>query len=206
MKTNEKTPKKGTTMKIRSMRAAFLAGLVLALLSCITVNIYFPEAEVKKAAEDIVNEVRGTDKQKKDEVKKDAVTKSEGFSLVPRLHAQQATVVSSPRIRAIKEAMKVRLEQLAPYYDAGRIGEANDGYVQSLKEDGLSLQDRSVFRKLVGDENKDRKDLYAEVAKALNVDASKLGEVQKIFADQWKGTARAGWMIQNADGSWVKKS
>lgn len=192
-------------MNIRSMRSVFLAGLTLALLSCITVNIYFPEAEVKKAAEDIVNDVRGTDKQKKEEIKKEVVAESAGFSLVPGLYAQQATEVSSPRIRAIKESMKARLEQLVPFYDAGRIGEGKDGLLQVLKEDGLSLQDRSVLRKLAGDENKDRKDLYAEVAKALNVDASKMGDVQKIFADQWIGTARAGWMIQKADGTWAKK-
>jgi uncharacterized protein YdbL (DUF1318 family) len=201
----EKNLKKGLPMKIRSMRSVFLAGLTLALLSCITVNIYFPEAEVKKAAEDIVNDVRGTDKQKKEEIKKDVVAESAGFSLVPGLYAQQATEVSTPRIRAIKESMKARLEQLVPFYDAGRIGEGKDGLLQVLKEEGLSLQDKSVLRKVTGDENKDRKDLYAEVAKALNVDASKMGDVQKIFADQWIGTARAGWMVQNADGTWAKK-
>jgi len=192
-------------MKIRSMRVVLLAGLTLALLSCITVNIYFPEAEVKKAAEDIVNEVQGTAPAKKDEIKKDAVAEAAGFSLVPGLYAQQATDVSTPRIRAIKESMKARFDQLVPYYDAGRIGVGKDGLLQVLKEDGLSLQDKAVLRKLTGDENKDRKDLYAEVAKALSVDASKIGEVQKIFADQWIGTAHAGWMVQKADGSWAKK-
>ena len=197
-------------MKIKSMRAVFLAGLVLALLSCITVNIYFPEAEVKKAAEDIVNDVRGTDKEKKDEVKKDEIKKfsvaeAPGFSLFPALYAQQATDVSTPGIRALKEAMKARLPQLGPYYDAGRIGEANTGFLQILNENGLSLQDRPVFRKLVNDENKDRRDLYAEVAKALNVDPSKIADVQKIFAGQWIATARAGWMVQKPDGSWAKK-
>jgi uncharacterized protein YdbL (DUF1318 family) len=192
-------------MKIRSMRAVFLAGLVLALLSCITVNIYFPEGEVKKTAEDIVNEVRSADKEKKDEIKKDVVAESAAFSLVPTLYAQQETEVTTPRIRAIKESIKGRFEQLVPHFDAGRIGETNTGYLQSLKEEGLSLQDRSVLRKLVNDENKDRKDLYAEVGKALNVDAKDITRVEKIFAEQWIGKAHAGWMIQNADGAWVKK-
>jgi hypothetical protein len=44
------------------------------------------------------------------------------------------------------------------------------------------------------------------VAKALNVDAKDLIQVEKIFADQWIGKAHAGWMIQKADGAWVKKS
>jgi len=192
-------------MKIKSTRALFLGGLALALLSCITVNIYFPEAEVKKAAEDIVNDVRGTDKEKKDEIKKDAVADSAGFSLFPALYAQQATEVSTPGIRALKEAMKARQAQLVPHFDAGRVGEATSGFLQTLNEEGLSLQDKAVLRKLVGDENKDRKELYAEVAKALNVDPSKIADVQKIFADQWIGTARAGWMVQKPDGSWAKK-
>jgi uncharacterized protein YdbL (DUF1318 family) len=187
------------------MRSVFLAGLTLALLSCITVNIYFPEAEVKKAAQDIVNEVQGTAPAKKEEIKKDAVAEAAGFSLVPGLYAQQATEVSNPKIRAIKESLKARFEQLVPYYDAGRIGIGNDGYLQALNQDGLSLQDKAVLRKLTGDENKDRKDLYAEVAKALSVDASKMGDVQKIFADQWISTARPGWMVQKADGTWAKK-
>ena len=48
-------------------------------------------------------------------------------------------------------------------------------------------------------------DSTAKIRRALNVDASKMGDVQKIFADQWIGTARAGWMIQKADGTWAKK-
>ncbi|HYA48587.1 MAG TPA: DUF1318 domain-containing protein [Burkholderiales bacterium] len=194
-------------MKIRSLRAVFLAGLTLALLSCITVNIYFPEAEVKKAAEDIVNDVRSADKdkEKKDETKKEAVAQSVGFSLLPGLYAQEATEVTTPRIRALKESLKARFPQLVPYFDAGRIGESATGTVQTLNEEGLSLQDKSVFRKLVNDENRDRKDLYTEVTKAMNIDASKIGDVQKIFAAQWIGAAHAGWMIQKADGSWVKK-
>ncbi len=188
-------------MKTKPMKAVFLAGMALALLSCITVNIYFPEGEVKKTAEDIVNDVRGG--EKKDEVKN--TTASAGFSLLPALYAQQETEVSSPRIRAIKESIKARFGQLVPHFDAGRLGEGNNGYLQSLKEEGLSLQERSAFRKLLGDENNDRKVLYGEVAKALNVDAKDLDRVGKIFADQWIGKARSGWMIQKADGGWTKK-
>ncbi|HVP90481.1 MAG TPA: DUF1318 domain-containing protein [Terriglobales bacterium] len=194
-------------MKIRSFKAVFLAGLTLALLSCITVNIYFPEAEVKKAAEDIVKEVQGADKDKgkTDEIKKESVAQTPGFSLVPGLYAQQATEVSSPRIRAIKESMKGRFEQLVPHYDAGRIGIGSDGNLKVLKTDGLSLQDRAVLTRLVNDENKDRKDLYAEVAKAMNIDAGKVGDVQRVFAEQWIGSARPGWMVQKPDGTWAKK-
>jgi uncharacterized protein len=193
-------------MNIRSMKGALLAGSILAFLACITVNIYFPESAVKKTAEDIVNDVRGADKPIKDEIKKkDEVKKSPGFSLFPRLYAQQETEVTTPGIRAIKESIKARFDKLVPHFDAGRIGETNDGYILGLNEDGLSLQDKSVLRKLIKDESQDRKDLYAEVAKALNIDAGQIGRVQQIFAEQWIGKAHAGWMIQKADGGWVKK-
>ena len=195
----------GSKMKIRSMKATFSAGLFLALSACITVNIYFPESEVRKTAEDIVNEVRGSDKTIKDEVKKDEVKKSASFSLVPRLHAQQETEVTTPRIRALKESIKGRFDQLVPHFDAGRIGETKDGILQVLNEDGLSLQEKSVLRKLVKDENQDRRDLYDEVAKALSIDPSQIERVQQIFAEQWIGKAHPGWMVQKSDGSWVKK-
>jgi len=192
-------------MNIRSMKAAFSAVLILAFLACITVNIYFPESVVKKTAEDIVNEVRGSGKKIKDEVKKDEAKKSASFSLVPSLYAQQETEVTTPRIRALKESLKGRFDKLVPHYDAVRIGETKDGNLQVLNEDGLSLQDKSVLRKLVNDENQDRTDLYAEVAKALNIDAGQIARVRQIFAEQWIGKAHAGWMVQKADGSWVKK-
>lgn len=192
-------------MKIRSMKAVFSAGWILALSACITVNIYFPEAAVKKTAEEIVNEVRGPDKTIKDEVKKDEAKKSAGFSLVPSLYAQQETEVTTPRIRAIKESIKGRFGKLVPHFDVGRVGETKDGNLQVLNENGLSLQDKSVLRKLVKDENQDRTYLYAEVAKALDIDAGQIGKVRQIFAEQWIGKAHAGWMIQKADGSWVKK-
>jgi len=197
-------------MKIKPLGAIALGGLALAVLSCITVNIYFPESEVKKTAEDIVSEVRAAEKEKQDEAKKDKALISEtrrasAFSLVPGLWAQQETEVTTPRIRALKESLKTRFDSLIPHFDAGRLGEANTGYLASLKEEGLGLQERAVLRKLVADENKDRRELYAEVAKALDIDPGQINRIEKIFAEQWIGQARPGWMIQKPDGAWVKK-
>ncbi len=184
-------------MKIRSLKMILPAAAVLVVLSCITVNIYFPEGEVRRTAEEIVNEVQGI--EKKEEIKKTP------FSLFPSLYAQQETEVTTPKIRAIKEAMTARFAELIPHLDAGRIGVANNGFLEVLNEEGLGLQDRALFRKLVKDENQDRTDLYSEVAKALDIDPSQIERVRNIFAEQWTSTARSGWMIQKADGSWAKK-
>jgi uncharacterized protein YdbL (DUF1318 family) len=192
-------------MNIRSIKGALLVGWFPALFACITVNLYFPESTVRKTAEDIVNEVRGSDKTIKDEIKKDEMEQPENFVPGPSLQTEQETEVTTPRIRALKESIKQRFDKLVPSFDAARIGETKDGNLEVLNEDGLSLQDKSVLRKLVKDENQDRGDLYAEVAKALNIDAGQIERIRQIFAEQWIGKAHPGWMVQKVDGSWVKK-
>jgi uncharacterized protein YdbL (DUF1318 family) len=184
------------------------AGL-LFVLACITVNIYFPEATVKQAAAEIVDEIRKTDAEKK---APDALAvlpelqQAPRFSLVPAAYAQDATNVSTPAIRALKESMKTRFAVLKAYYDSGNVGETNKGTVDIRDEAGLNLQAKAALRNLVKDENGDRVKLYAEVAKALNIEASQIERIEKIFAEEWIKNAAAGWWVQNEDGTWVKKS
>jgi uncharacterized protein len=187
--------------------AVFAASLSLAL-ACITVNIYFPEAAVKQAASEIVDEVRQQnvpDKSQPEPVKKQTVSRNAGFSFVPAAFAQQETAVSSPTIRALKDSMKQRFPALKPYYDAGHVGENNNGFVEVRDDSALSLKDKAALRDLVRDENNDRTKLYAEVAKALNVDPSQVGRVQKIFAQSWINNAAPGWWVQKDNGEWAKK-
>jgi uncharacterized protein YdbL (DUF1318 family) len=187
---------------------AAAAGLVL-VLACITVNIYFPEAEVKQAAAQIVDEIRKQETEKKGA---EAVLQAplpgpaSSFTLVPAAYAQQETTVSNPAIRALKDSMKSRFPSLKPYYDAGNVGETNKGLLEVRDESGLNLQSKAALRNLVRDENADRMKLYAEVAKALNIESSQVERVQTIFAAEWEKTASAGWWIQKDDGTWVKKS
>lgn len=184
------------------------AGLVL-ILACITVNIYFPEATVKQAAAEIVDEIRKTDAEKKGPeavAQRPVLRESSSFSLVPAAYAQEATTVSTPAIRALKDSMKARFAALKPYFDAGNIGETNKGMIEVRDETGLNLQAKAALRNLVKDENADRTKLYAEVAKALKIEASQIEKIQKIFAAEWAKSAAAGWWIQQEDGNWVKKS
>ncbi|HUT08128.1 MAG TPA: DUF1318 domain-containing protein [Candidatus Latescibacteria bacterium] len=184
------------------------AGLVF-VLACITVNIYFPEATVKQAAAEIVDEIRKKDAEKtgQDTIKKlTSLQGSAAFSFVPAAYAQEVTNVSTPAIRALKESMKTRFVALKPYYDGGNVGEMNKGMVDVRDEAGLNLQAKAALRNLVKDENGDRMKLYAEVAKALNIEASQVERIQKIFAEEWIKNAAVGWWIQQEDGAWVKKS
>jgi uncharacterized protein YdbL (DUF1318 family) len=196
------------------MRKRYTVGGIAAVglvfvLACITVNIYFPEATVKQAAEQIVDEIRKKDAEKsgQEAVKKlAALRESASFSLVPAAYAQDATSVSTPAIRALKEAMKNRFPALKPYFDGGNVGETNKGLLEVRDEAGLNLQAKAALRNLVKDENGDRTKLYAEVAKSLNIEASQIERIQRIFAESWIKSAAAGWWIQQDDGAWVKKN
>lgn len=193
------------------MKTKFV-GLAVSLtlvLACITVNIYFPEATVRKAADEIVEEIRKKDAEERtatDAVQKeDRVSRRTGFSLVTAAFAQEETSVSNPAIRALKDAMKQRFSSLKPLFDAGSIGENNNGLLDVRSEDGMNLKDKASLRGLVKDENGDRMKLYAEVARALGIDASQTGRIQKIFAESWSNAAAPGWWVQKGTGEWVKK-
>ncbi|MEN6561475.1 MAG: DUF1318 domain-containing protein [Acidobacteriota bacterium] len=196
-------------MKKRYALATALAAGLVFVLACITVNIYFPEATVKQAAAEIVDEIRKTDAEKKAAEPVAELTGPRGsaaFSLVPAAYAQEATSVSTPAIRALKESMKNRFVSLQPYFAAGNIGESNKGLLDVRDEAGLNLQAKAALRNLVKDENGDRTKLYAEVAKALNIEAGQVERIQKIFAAEWAKSAASGWWIQQENGAWVKKT
>jgi uncharacterized protein YdbL (DUF1318 family) len=181
---------------------------LLFVLACITVNIYFPEATVKQAAAEIVDEIRKTEGEKKGpeaSFQPPALREAGPFTLVPAAYAQEATSVSTPAIRALKESMRNRFPSLKPYFDAGNVGETNKGMLEVRDEAGLNLQAKAALRNAVRDENGDRTKLYAEVAKALNIEANQIEKIQKIFAEEWAKSAAAGWWVQKEDGSWAKK-
>ncbi len=193
-------------MKTRKVGFAACAAAFTLVLACITVNIYFPEAAVKKTADEIVDEIRKQDANKAPEVKKVARTApASGFTLVPMAFAQQETTVSNPAIRALKDSMKQRFPSLKPFYEGGNIGETNTGLVDVRDDSALNLKDKSTLRGLVKDENADRMNLYGEVAKALNIKASEIPRIQKLFAQSWQNAAQTGWWIQNEAGAWAKK-
>jgi uncharacterized protein YdbL (DUF1318 family) len=196
-------------MKIKNANLILIECLLLSFFSCITVNIYFPEATVKKTAEEIVDEVRKNNEKDKDKQKKEEagqpILDQKTFSFIPLAIAQEETTVSSPKIRALKQSLKERFPQLRSFFDNGNIGETNDGFVQIRDESSLGLREKASLRDLIKDENSDRKMLYAEVARALNIDSSQIPRIGKIFAENWIRDAQPGWWIQKEDGEWIKK-
>lgn len=194
--------------KRHALGTAGIVGLAF-VVACVTVNIYFPEAEVKAAASQIESDIQkqAAEKAGQETIKKIAILPpAPSFSFVPAAYAQQETTVSNPAIRALKDQSANNLAALMPFFNAGNVGLTNTGLVEIRDEASLSLQDKAALRKLVKDDNDVRMKLYAEVAKALNIEASQIMKIQKIFAQSRIDAAPAGWWTQKDDGTWVKKS
>ena len=200
-------------MRLKALRFASISLSFLFLFSCLTINIYFPEAEVRKEAEEIVKEIRKSEEEKKEdkknasgvgEAQKILSDRENSFSLVPAAYAQEE--LTNPKIRALKQSLSERFPKLRPFFDKQNIGETNDGLIRIRDESGLNLKEKALLRNLVNDENDDRRNFYAEYAKAKEIDSSQINRVQKIFAEKWINEAKAGWWIQKEDGGWVKKT
>lgn len=183
----------------------------LAAVSCVTINIYFPAEEVRGAADRIVNEVWG-EKASGDQPAKetpDQQPPGPSSSLWPvfgarDVFAAQDINVSTPEIRALKEAIKNRSGQLFPYLDSGHVGIGKEGLLKVRSTDGLNLKARGEVNRLIAAENADRERLYVEIARA-NGFPDQTDEVRAIFADSWREQARPGWFLENARGGWQRK-
>ena len=199
-------------MRKLSMGMALLVGLV-AIMACVTVNIYFPAGEMQEVAKEIVDEVRQEQAEKKKQ-KDGLAPRPAGLrlaGLVEALGVRQARAqvninISTPAIRALRSALSGRFNSLRPYYAAGALGENNRGYVEIRDTGGLNLKDKARARKLVDAENRDRSTLYREILRANNLGAQFMGEVERIFANSWRGqNVVPGSWVQNDDGSWARR-
>jgi uncharacterized protein len=200
-----------------SKRHWFVWGWTIFLVSCVTVNIYFPAAAIQKAADQIVDDVRKTPEQKPGEGSEqkpgDKTDKTDLWGRVrvayigpTEAHAAAVDVnVSTPAIRALKASMANRFPQLQPLYGKGAIGETNTGLVAIRDTGALSLKEKADLNRLVGEENADRQALYREIIRANNLDMGTLAEVQRLFANSWRDKSSPGWWIQSDNGQWGRK-
>lgn len=172
---------------------------MLALVGCVTIpiNIYFPAAAIENAAEKIETEVRGA-------------TPEQSSRVVPSFFIQRAYAVDvnveTPKIRKIVESRKARFPQVDQMLSDGFAGEGNNGYLKE-KDRGVygDLKKLADARRVMAEENKDRKELYLEIVRANNIPEEKVKEVEKIFAETNRGKLKAGQYYEDETGAWVKK-
>jgi uncharacterized protein len=189
---------------------------VAIVAGCVTVNVFFPAAEVEKTAEEIVDEVY----QEKQELPKQepaekprSSNEGDAFRGIVRIailgptpaFAEEAETVSNAAIRGLKAQIGQRHTELLPYYQQGRVGITRDGFLEVRGTSGLGLPQVAAMKRLVDADNGARRQLYEEVAKALNLKPDQVSQVRKIFAKQWRDKAQPGWAVQADDGQWGRK-
>lgn len=183
----------------KCLRPAWVPILCMAIFifACVTINIYFPAEKVESVAGDIVNDIRGPgsgEQEKPQGNDKTSLLQKTLLALSPSpAWAQEVTEVSNPTIRSLKERMRNRYNQMKPFYQRGMLKEGNNGYVSVANTSGLGLKEKRDLNAFVDAENKDRKTLYVEVAKALKVhpiDSAQINRVAEIFAKEWQKSVR----------------
>ncbi len=196
--------------------------IIIASCAVITVNIYFPEKDVKEAYKNLEKELMTTDKKMED-------VKPEGkpggkpessirFEFVPAAYAQEAGLADkiseivkkmADVVNAYKE-MGARIADTDRLRDSGTVGEGKNGLLIE-REKSLSPADKRI----VDAENENRKTVMRGMAKAIirinrvPENEENLRQVMPQAVEQFaairRDSAKKGWWIQDAGGNWGKK-
>jgi len=211
------------TVKISTKLAMLLIG-ALALVACITINVYFPEAAIKDLSEQIEDQV---ERQAAGETGDEAPASQDPPPQARRSNATGdvmmavlslgATVawaedevpapeITNPAIRKIIDSRAQRLDAVNRFKASGVVGENNTALLEIRDLDLVDgLRERAEVQRLVKAENSDRDQLFREIAAAKDVDLSQLPKIQQTYAQTLREKARPGAWIQLPDGEWVKK-
>lgn len=198
---------------LKQLTTALFTGLML--ISCVTINIYFPAAAAEKAADRIIEDIWGEEGVVQPEAEKTSLYEASGQGerfvivksvldwLVPPAAAEADLNISSPAINTLQKQMKARHSSLKSYYSNGAIGLTEQGLLAIHNAKVVSLKDRNKVKALLADENKDRQALYAELARA-NGHPEWKADIQATFARRWVDKASKGWWYETG-GTWQQK-
>jgi len=208
-------------------------GALLSFAACaiITVNVYFPEKDVKSAYKSLEDELLQPTPKKEDSTPPPkpsshlqgptllALAGPWRIGLVTEAFAQDdlsqriaEEIKTYPEVVAAYKGRGQRLARLKQLKDQGLVGEGNDGKVV-LRAKPPQVGDAET--KLVQEENKDREVIMSGMAKAIlklskqepissNLAKAKT-QATETFASLRRDEAQPGWWIQLPDGSWKQK-
>jgi uncharacterized protein YdbL (DUF1318 family) len=202
--------------KIKLLTVVFF--FILVSCAVITVNIYFPEKDVKEAYKTLEKELMGSDKkpdEKKPEGKPESSIK---FELFASAYAQEAgvadkiseTVKKMPDVVNAYKEMGARITDIDRLRDSGVVGEGKDGLLV-VREGTLNETDK----KIVDKENENRRTVMKGMAKAIirinrvPENEANLNQVMPQAVEQFasirRDSAKKGWWVQDVNGNWTKK-
>lgn len=216
-------------MKTRMTLLTVTGFAALLIIACVTINVYFPEAAIKDISEQIEEEValkaaeaaETAAAETQDESEMDAVPATGESEAVPNsaglfdlllgvtpAYADEVSrpEITNPAIRRIIDSRAARLPGIRNFKNMGVIGEGKDALLvprnlQTMKD----LKQRAEVQRLIKDENRDREQLFKEIAAAKSVELSQLARIKETYAATLRGDARAGDWIQMPDGQWKQK-
>ena len=203
-----------------------VALLTLLIAACVTINVYFPAAAADKAADQYWNDVaKGTDKaaapaQTPPQSRLVPAHRGEQpnflvaaigqalYALVPAANAQNADAAlntNTPAIAKIKASMTARIAELEKFFSSGAVGTTKDGMLEVRDMNAVALPDRATVKRLVGEDNADRSQLYSEIAKSSGHPEWE-ADIRAAWARSFvRSVAKPGWYYQADDGSWKQK-
>ncbi len=196
-------------------RLFMLAVLVLPGCVNLTVNVYFPEPEIREAAEAIESEIRGTQVESGNEISSAWEIPLPGGAVLAfafnekQAYAQEESTIDididTPALKKLRERRKARYKQLEPHMASGRFGEGLEGYLVLRDTENLAIRDLQQLKKLLSDENKDREAMYREILEAHKLPEQQLKKIQEIFAKAIRKTMKPGNYYQVNEKTWAKK-
>lgn len=204
---------------MRKTVVLMLTALLAALVGCVTINVYFPEAAAEKAADQFIGSVLDQDTAKtppadstkpaEDKPAPDSNQPSASVLdlLIPAAHAAETPNlrIHTPAVDAIHDRMQQRFRSsLKGLLQNGTVGFTADGLVAVRDASAVPLAQRAQVNTTVADENRDRNSLYREIANA-NGHPEWESQIRETFAKLWIEKARSGWYYRSAAGTWKKK-
>jgi len=205
-------------------RVKGMVGVVFFILvSCaiITVNIYFPEKEVKEAYKELEKELMtperpGQEPKSKPEGKPEGSLKMEFISSA---YAQERTlseriaesVRKMPDVVNAYKQIGARIPEIDKLRDSGAVGEGNNGMLV-VRDEKLMTPEAT---KLVALVNENRRTIINGMSKAIirinraPENEQNLRQVMPQATEQFaairRDSAKKGWWIQDQYGSWTRK-
>ncbi len=193
------------------VKKIFLLLSLSLLVSCVTVNVNFPEGAVQQATDNYVKDLYRA--KEKVEDKDSAADKSSyiipsspaifalsNFSFLSQAQAQIKFNVSTAKANKIKDRQRGRIKQLDKYKKKGFLGESEKGTVVIKSKKFRPIQAKKI-KKLIEAENDDRMALYKEIA---NANSSQQAQVIKSFSKSFQDLSPKGTWVQES-GNWKQK-
>jgi uncharacterized protein YdbL (DUF1318 family) len=205
--------KEDKEMKKKGKLIAVALFFIIVSCAVITVNIYFPEKDVKAAYKNLEKELMKPAEEKPAGKPESSIR----FEFISSAYAQEEgladkiseIVKNMPDVVNAYREMGARIADTDRLRDSEAVGEGNNGLLV-VREKTLAPADK----KLVDMENQNRQTVMKGMAKAIirinrvQENEANLNQVMPQAVAQFaairRDSAKKGWWIQNPDGNWVK--